>query len=447
MFNKCYFLLVSVVAMVCCTDGSTSAVPPTLCRSADVVPVCDTLIGLRLCTNITIHNREWDNSSFVTDVDTYLARLATNCTAGYGVAAQVLVMSRQVVTTLTGRVHQSNTIIARAIAELAEQLDWNRITIITDFSDSFFLGTAEELYNLATSTSDFNLLQIDDSASRIENVVSKIERLNLRIVVLSLRTSLVYKLLHKAQEHNLMWPEYAWIIHSVDVNTGSGLSLEGVIFLHYGEPALVHMNNTLHIKSTPDHPYGVNVYRLESCHISDEVNAPDVSISQYIGRSEMLVSQFSGMNSSLGPVKIKGPIPSDLPPQYSPTLYIVLFYAGSCISFLIVTGNLILYFHFRSEPEIKATSVSLSILIFIGCYLPIIYSLGLTSSLLPSYHKKSSQFRNFICLFRVWLHGLVVPLAIIFSTLLIKLLRVYRIFNRFDKIKKKSSNCAWLCMF
>ena len=105
----------------------------------------------------------------------------------------------------------------------------------------------------------------------------------------------------------------------------------------------------------------------------------------------------------------------------------------------MVTITLVLYFYFRKEPAVKATSVSLSAIIFIACYMFIFYLFVLNSTLLSSYHQLDSSVRNFICVFRVWIHGLGFPVALILSTLLVKLLRVYRIFHCHGKISKYTS--------
>ena len=134
------------------------------------------------------------------------------------------------------------------------------------------------------------------------------------------------------------------------------------------------------------------------------------------------------------------PIPSDnLPQSFAPIVFVVLYYLGTSICFVVVTAMLVLYFYFRKEPAVRASSVSLSVLIFIGCYMLIFYLLILNSTLLPSYHMRSSKFRNFICVFRVWIHGLGYPNALILSTLLVRLLRVYRIFNCYGKLSKYTS--------
>ena len=106
-----------------------------------------------------------------------------------------------------------------------------------------------------------------------------------------------------------------------------------------------------------------------------------------------------------------------------------------------VTIILFLYIFYRNEPEIKATSVTLSLLMFLGCYIILFYMLMAilyTQSLVPT----TSSFN--ICLALLWpgLTGFSLPL--ILATLLVKMLRVFRIFTHFGKVGKTYSDAALL---
>ena len=102
-----------------------------------------------------------------------------------------------------------------------------------------------------------------------------------------------------------------------------------------------------------------------------------------------------------------------------------------------MTVILLLYIYYRKEPEIKATSVTLSLLMFLGCYMILLYLLMAiiyTQSLVPA----ESCFN--ICNALLWpgMTGLSLPL--ILSTLLVKMLRVCYIFKHFGKIGKQCSD-------
>ena len=113
------------------------------------------------------------------------------------------------------------------------------------------------------------------------------------------------------------------------------------------------------------------------------------------------------------------------------------------ICFIIVTIMLILYLYYQNTAEIKATSVTLSMLIFIGCYLLLVSLILIT---IRSHFKVNFEFRvlnSVFCHIIVWFNRMGFPLPLISATLLVKMLRVYHIFNTFrKKISKLSSDLA-----
>ena len=200
--------------------------PLSVCGSTEVnTPMCNSVSALKYCTNVTVTSSS-SNHTAVLNVESYLAKLATNCTG----AVQLVVLSRQVVAVLAEKVFQSSTVIARAIVQLTEHFNWSRITVISDTSDRYFQHTTETLHKMVSPTSDFSFLQLDDSDSEIEDTINKIDTLNVKIIIVSLRLSVASKLLCKAQERDLVWPEYAWIVHSVDLSSET-CSSNGVITL------------------------------------------------------------------------------------------------------------------------------------------------------------------------------------------------------------------------
>ena len=108
---------------------------------------------------------------------------------------------------------------------------------------------------------------------------------------------------------------------------------------------------------------------------------------------------------------------------------------------ILVTLILILYVYYYKEPEIKSTSVMLSLLMFISCYVFLFYlilAIIYTRSLVPS----TSPFN--ICTALAWLSISGIPLPLILATLLVKMLRVFRIFTLYGKIGKMCSDTALL---
>ena len=96
--------------------------------------------------------------------------------------------------------------------------------------------------------------------------------------------------------------------------------------------------------------------------------------------------------------------------------------------FVFVTVMFFGYSFFRQEPEVKSTSFTLSLLVFLGCYLLFVYL-----SILLYFHQPwttSSQTLDGLCISLNWFSGLGIPSALILVTALVKILRIYHIFSK-----------------
>ena len=83
----------------------------------------------------------------------------------------------------------------------------------------------------------------------------------------------------------------------------------------------------------------------------------------------------------------------------------------------------------------KATSFSISICMFVGCYLLVLFLPLLLLEVQPIKHSKASG--TIICTALVFLSTLGLPFSLIFATIVLKMLRVYLIFNNPVSYKKK----------
>lgn len=118
-------------------------------------------------------------------------------------------------------------------------------------------------------------------------------------------------------------------------------------------------------------------------------------------------------------------ISSDTIPINVPIVFVIILYIGNTFCFVFTTCTTVLYFNFRNEPAVKATATSLNILIYIGCYIWLFYLFLINSTLLGRYHLLSTTTRNLVCLSILWINGLGYPVALIMSTVLVKLIRIY----------------------
>ena len=103
---------------------------------------------------------------------------------------------------------------------------------------------------------------------------------------------------------------------------------------------------------------------------------------------------------------------------------------------LLTTVTLILYIWYRNEPEVKATSWSLSLLILIGCYFFVFFLALLIVQVVVK-----PGFVN-VCVMHIWFGGVGVSYPLILAVMLVKLVRIYRIFYHHSQIGKLCSNGA-----
>lgn len=103
-------------------------------------------------------------------------------------------------------------------------------------------------------------------------------------------------------------------------------------------------------------------------------------------------------------------------------------------SFCVVFTSLMLLFMivYRNRPEVKASSLYLNLLIFSGCYFIFVAAEMRTVSrgyLIPNDH-----LFTFVCNIEAWFGS--VGMNLIFSTLLVRLLRIRQIFKAYGKVSK-----------
>ena len=118
------------------------------------------------------------------------------------------------------------------------------------------------------------------------------------------------------------------------------------------------------------------------------------------------------------------------------TILFLVLIGGATIMTTVV---LILFIYYRNEPEIKATSPKLSLLMFLGCYL--LYYAAAGNTMIGSVvvtGDPAFDFLTGVCSSVTWC--VQIGLSFLFGTLLARLLRIYHIFNHFGKIGKLCSD-------
>ena len=125
-------------------------------------------------------------------------------------------------------------------------------------------------------------------------------------------------------------------------------------------------------------------------------------------------------------VSLLGEIPSDrLDRVYEiyPIVLTVILSVCAFVCLLFTSIVLILFIHYRAEPEIKAASSYLSLCMFLGCYTLLAASFDFTILSGVIIPQNNFAVRALACMLDVTLS--TVGLDLVLSTLFAKMLRVY----------------------
>ena len=348
----------------------------------------------------------------------------------------------------------SMSILTDSILAFVKEIHTKKVGIITEMKETYYLEVSHQLITKASIP--LNIQIVDKHCKSLSDIANRLYESNAHVILLSVGPSTAVPLVCEAYKRGLVWPKYAWILHSYrledllqtfDSKAGCTLqkSLEGIFSFQltneYNRSKSARDNNY-------NNPYADLLYASVRALYSSVDDASFVHFSQ-----ESSPLQFNPENSKIyiyhnmnGKANFIGTYEGtshilinvseimftdyDLPvvntislPHYLIPLPILCFLSN--------TTFLILYITFRREPSVKSTSVSLSMLIFTGCYLLV----GNSAS-----HILHEIYRLDLCMLLVWLSGAGLSLPLILATLLVKMLRVYHIFTTF-KILKQSTKC------
>lgn len=185
---------------------------------------------------------------------------------------------------------------------------------------------------------------------------------------------------------------------------------------------------------------------------SNRVMNDAVSISYYMDHQTHHLGRYTsttGISMATaaeggGGVTMEGRIGSDSPSSVYllvPLSITSILAASVILCFLLTTAVLVLFVRFRNEPDIKAASPHLSYLMFLGCYM--LFTATLVHTLWGAW-PASAVGTVTVC--GAVITGDSLGLNLIFTTLLLRMLRVYRIFSHFGKTGKLWSNKYMACI-
>ena len=340
--------------------------------------------------------------------------------------------------TYNARAFDSSSTYANALAEFVRFAQWQRVAVITHASSHVYVHTVEQFYQIVSSLVTAEVFQVDEFEESVDQVFKRIQGIGYRIIIVALPRRNLNQVLCKRLAVKMVWPEYAWLVVVGGYEEEITLSLKckrGIITFQLEEFWVATVSRF--VGKSPHGRIGTGFSNTSGtghfCNHRLKVNA--VVIYQW-GEHPVHIANYSAENG-LGKVSF-GHIPYDVP-VVSSGVGFVIFLLVQLFIFVALTVALVLYIAHRHQPTVKSSSVSLSVLIFISCYMLLLYSFIINLTVLPGYRKASTRAKDVFCVLRLWTHALSVPTVTILVVILLKLVRIYKLFKNQVVLKK------WKC--
>ena len=350
-----------------------------------------------------------------------------------------------------------------ALLEFFIDLEWRKIGVITELASDiiYFSQLAEELYKRSTQIPNMEI-----TVHHYQKILTD-GNFNLpRIILISLRAKSAIELLCNAYNSNLTWPKHVWMIHSYQLEDFEfsepnascilPLALENVLLFREDfqriSGTFAQQKNVYSIW-LHDAIWSIAAAMTESKilvqatgNITQIPTRMQVDIVQIRNSNNTIIAQYSNELVFIDEVFKTIAPPDELTEVYGggSLAYTVSLAAMICLSLIGTSVVLVGFIHFRHEPEIKSTSFSLSLLVFLGCYLTLIY----LSLNLHLHHPGPNQALTVLCFSLHLLSGLGIPSALILATIAVKMLRIYHIFNKHSPTKlSRACSDSFLLMY
>ena len=362
-----------------------------------------------------------------------------------------------------------------ALVSFTDQLNWTRITLISD--GSLYHEFAAELFQTQL-LDDFNIsvapyIRLDNNSEIM--ALQMIQEFETRIIFLSMEAATACLVLEEAQKLNMLWPDYGWIVFDYSSSFACSFDLEGLIFLkqlsinedpcdescsrreeiltaeimrailNTGSVSVLDIKLKVLLDSIlavvlADSIEGIDIANMSfigttgSVSFSNGLRLSNISVVQafadtvfevasYDSDTKQLATNSTFLASHTGPRGGKLVVFDE-----NTTAEIVVISLASILCFAFVTVVLVLFVVFRKEKEIKAASFSVSLCMFAGCYLLLAY----TPVLLVEAQRASRVAipADLSCNILAWLSTIGLPSSVILATLFVKIMRIYAIFQK-----------------
>ena len=376
-----------------------------------------------------------------------------------------------------------------AITSLIDRLDWTYIGLMTD-STNYQLYAAELLLKKLHSIPELTVspyVRLGLSNEDYIRALQQVKQYQTRLIIMMASEEAACTVLEYALQYDFTWPEYAWIVYNIQ-SSECAIAMEGVILLNKEQTNIDDLQpqewinevlDVYYVSSTFSSPTVLNKSRYLSLlydsvlavALAEQLNFTDatfpgisgqvqiregkrlsnISIIHIQNYSNYEIGYYDTASEELYTLEDSIPFKVVTIPRDSvlsvhdgitdlDVIFVMIAFAV-CIG--IVTVTLILYAYLHNEQEVKATSVTLSTCMFLGCYISLLFVPLVFMEDQPEF----IFLADVICMWLVWFSVLGLPFPLILGTLLLKMLRVYVIFFHPHSYKKKLCSDGVLFMF
>ncbi|XP_064386080.1 uncharacterized protein LOC135334729 [Halichondria panicea] len=354
--------------------------------------------------------------------------------------------------------------------QLLPALNWTSVGVIYSGGDVFYARAAETFVTLSNHSDIPITTKSFQYYKHSHELQQWIEESSLKIFVVMLPKHQLCQLLSTVQRKGWTWPNYAWVVFNknpLQNTTYSDLcgsktdSLEDIVFIR-------QLNKESTNRTTVDIPCNQTQYNTISTSLwalalawkTSTINGntshtiikdylttnifDNILVTPYTSETQTSIAQIqSGVSNKVGSFYAKtreleinltnGELPTAYPAPVYPydlftqhTTALTLTMVVLCV--LLTTIVLVLFVYYRKEPEIKASSFSISLCMFVAIYLVLAASFShfIESGIIF----KSTSGCNFTA------YCTALAIDIVLATLLMKMLRLWRIFTFYGKTGK-----------
>ena len=365
--------------------------------------------------------------------------------------------------------------MANVLITFVKKMNWERLGLITESADSYFFDIAVSLLQIAKVNKTVVISPYVELRG-LKSAICKIVSYNTKIVIVSLPAKRIAQMICLIDKMGLLWPDYAWIFHSYKMEYFPDLpaachldkAIKGIVMIesqikpnhletkltsnvtfferdlsslleladiNNEHSVLAHIMYDLVLLTAIELSKNCNQSNSNQLNTQDPISYDSIqqhyNLFHIWGNSKVLIGKvYSNLSITIVNKTVLETAPKDDLPFNTPPIGYTIG-----IGFLIVllasfvTLTLTLYICFRKQPEIKATSFTISLFLFAGCYFNLLYLMFLVYFDHPTFNAHSTRHHSAVCNILQWSSAIGISLALMIATLLVKMLRVYHIFN------------------